>query len=222
MSRLLINNQFLVIKSLFINLINLFWDWKKNIRIWIFTSPWPPPGHQAGHRPPPAFPPATCWRLGLDFFSMGQNLYVLLLFIVIEGILLIPEIKDKIRINVQVWRDGGDGYESYLQEAGQPPCALAAPPHPPPGPQHPQAGPRHPAAPNRPPPGPQGSTWWWRTPQPSPLCWPATCWRPMTGSASRWGFCTLLPFLFIIIIAGLLLSSDRMGQNIFLNPRQSC
>ena len=53
---------------------------------------------------------------------------------------------------------GGDGYESYLQEAGQPPCALAAPPHPPPGPQHPQAGPRHPAAPNRPPPGPQGST----------------------------------------------------------------
>jgi hypothetical protein len=31
-----------------------------------------------------------------------------------------------------------------------------------------------------------------------------------------------LPFLFIIIIAGFLLSSDRMGQNIFLNPRQSC
>ena len=32
---------------------------------------------------------------------------MLLLFIVIEGILLIPEIKDKIRINVKVWRDGG-------------------------------------------------------------------------------------------------------------------
>ena len=55
---------------------------------------------------------------------------------------MIPEIKDKIRIKVQVWRDGGrgDDYESYLQEAGQRPSALAAAPHPPPGPQHPQAG----------------------------------------------------------------------------------
>ena len=60
------------------------------------------------------------------------------LFLVIVGILLIPEINDKLRINVQVWSGGtgggGDDYESYLQEAGQPPSALAAPPHPPPGP----------------------------------------------------------------------------------------
>ena len=49
----------------------------------------------------------------------------------------------------------GDDYESYLQEAGQPPSALAAPPHTPPGPQHLQTGP---AAPNRPSPGPRGST----------------------------------------------------------------
>ena len=90
---------------------------------------------------------------------------------------------------------GGDGYESYLQEAGQPPCALSAPPHPPPG--------------------PRGSTRWWRTPQPPTLCWPATCWRPTNGSASRWGFGTLLTFLFISIIAGFLVSADSMGENIF-------